>query len=287
MKKKLFLGALFGILLVGLAACNQVPVQKNEDSKIIVAVTIVPQETFIQEIAGDSVKVITMVPPGSSPETYEPTPQQMVEFSKASTYFAIGIAVEETKVLPHIGAIPVVDLAAAVREVYPDRMFDAEERDEHIWLSPKRAKVMVETMTEELIRLLPAKKEEFLKNRDSYLNKLSKVDEDLVEIFSKMSPKVFIVYHPAFGYIAEDYELEMVALEEEGKESTPQQLQSVVTLAKEQNIKAIFYQQEVDSRQATSFAAEIKGVAVQLSPLSADYIENLKVMASAIAEVRK
>ena len=287
MKKKLFLGALFGILLVGLAACNQVPVQKNEDSKIIVAVTIVPQEAFIQEIAGDSVKVITMVPPGSSPETYEPTPQQMVEFSKASTYFAIGIAVEETKVLPHIGAIPVVDLAAAVREVYPDRMFDAEERDEHIWLSPKRAKVMVETMTEELIRLLPAKKEEFLKNRDSYLNKLSKVDEDLVEIFSKMSPKVFIVYHPAFGYIAEDYELEMVALEEEGKESTPQQLQSVVTLAKEQNIKAIFYQQEVDSRQATSFAAEIKGVAVQLSPLSADYIENLKVMASAIAEVRK
>lgn len=287
MKKKIFLGVLLGFLLVGLAACNQVPTQKNEDRKMIVAVTIVPQKTFVQEIAGDSVQIITMVPPGSSPETYEPTPQQMVEFSKASTYFAIGIAVEETKVLPNIGAIPVVNLAAAVRKVYPDRMFDADERDEHIWLSPKRVKIMVETITEELIRLLPAKKAEFLKNRDAYLSKLSKADEDLVEIFSKMTPKVFIVYHPAFGYIAEDYDLEMVALEAEGKESTPQQLQSVVELARKQNLKAIFYQQEVDSRQATSFAAEIKGVAVQLSPLSADYIENLKSMARAIAEVRK
>jgi len=287
MKKKLLWNILLTALLMVLAACNQVPVQKNQDIKPIVAVTIVPQETFIKEIAGDFVEIITMVPPGSSPETYEPTPQQMVEFTKASTYFAIGIAVEETKVLPHIGKIPIIDLAEAVREEYPDRMFDAGERDEHIWLSPKRVKIMVEAMTEELIRLMPAKAEEFQKNSDAYLKKLSEVDEELVNIFSEMNPRIFIVYHPAFGYIAEDYELKMVALEDEGKESTPQQLQSVVELAKEQNVKAIFYQQEVDSRQATSFAEEIKGVAVQLSPLSAEYIENMKAMAKAIAEARK
>lgn len=287
MKKKFGFSVILVVLLMGLTACNQAPLAESQEAKPIVAVTIVPQATFVNAIAGDSVEIITMVPPGSSPETYEPTPQQMVEFSKAATYFAIGIAVEETKVLPSIGDIPVVDLAEAVREEYPDRMFDENERDEHIWLSPKRVKVMVQAMTEELVRLMPENKDAFQKNSQAYVALLDELDQELVDIFAEMSPKIFIVYHPAFGYIAEDYNLEMVALEEEGKESTPQQLQSVVDLAKEQALKSVFYQQEVDSRQATSFAEEIKGSAVQLSPLSAEYIENMKTMALAIAEAKK
>ena len=287
MKKKFGFSVILVVLLMGLTACNQAPLAESQEAIPIVAVTIVPQATFVNEIAGDSVEIITMVPPGSSPETYEPTPQQMVEFSKAATYFAIGIAVEETKVLPSIGDIPVVDLAEAVREEYPDRMFDENERDEHIWLSPKRVKVMVQAMTEELVRLMPENKDAFQKNSQAYVALLDELDQELVDNFAEMSPKIFIVYHPAFGYIAEDYNLEMVALEEEGKESTPQQLQSVVDLAKEQDLKSVFYQQEVDSRQATSFAEEIKGSAVQLSPLSAEYIENMKTMALAIAEAKK
>lgn len=287
MKKKFGFSVILVVMLMGLTACNQAPLAESQEAKPIVAVTIVPQATFVNAIAGDSVEIITMVPPGSSPETYEPTPQQMVEFSKAATYFAIGIAVEETKVLPSIGDIPVVDLAEAVREEYPDRMFDEGERDEHIWLSPKRVKVMVQAITEELVRLMPENKDAFQKNSQAYVALLDELDQELVDIFAEMSPKIFIVYHPAFGYIAEDYNLEMVALEEEGKESTPQQLQSVVDLAKEQALKSVFYQQEVDSRQATSFAEEIKGSAVQLSPLSAEYIENMKTMALAIAEAKK
>lgn len=287
MKKKFGFSVILVVLLMGLTACNQAPLAESQEAKPIVAVTIVPQATFVNAIAGDSVEIITMVPPGSSPETYEPTPQQMVEFSKAATYFAIGIAVEETKVLPSIGEIPVVDLAEAVRDEYPDRMFDEGERDEHIWLSPKRVKVMVQAITEELVRLMPENKDAFQKNSQAYVALLDELDQELVDIFAEMSPKIFIVYHPAFGYIAEDYNLEMVALEEEGKESTPQQLQSVVDLAKEQALKSVFYQQEVDSRQATSFAEEIKGSAVQLSPLSAEYIENMKTMALAIAEAKK
>lgn len=287
MKKKFGFSVILIVLLMGLTACNQAPSTDLPEAKLIVAVTIVPQATFVNAIAGDAVEIITMVPPGSSPETYEPTPQQMVEFSKAATYFAIGIAVEETKVFPSIGEIPVVDLAEAVREEYPDRMFDENERDEHIWLSPKRVKVMVQAMTEELVRLMPENKDTFEKNSQAYMERLDELDQELVDIFTEMSPKIFIVYHPAFGYIAEDYNLEMVALEEEGKESTPQQLQTVVDLAKEHNLKSVFYQQEVDSRQATSFAEEIKGSAVQLSPLSAEYIENMKTMALAIAEAKK
>jgi len=97
--------------------------------------------------------------------------------------------------------------------------------------------------------------------------------------------KKFIVYHPAFGYLADDYGLTMVALEQEGKEATPQQLEKIIDLAKKENIKAIFYQEEIDSSQSEAFAEEIGGKTIQLAPLAADYIGNLKNMAETMAEV--
>jgi zinc transport system substrate-binding protein len=97
--------------------------------------------------------------------------------------------------------------------------------------------------------------------------------------------KQFVVYHPAFGYFADDYGLTMVALEEEGKEATPQHLQDVIDFAKSENIKVIFYQAEIDSSQSAAFAEELGGKTMELSPLSGDYIENLKAMAGLMAEV--
>jgi zinc transport system substrate-binding protein len=77
----------------------------------------------------------------------------------------------------------------------------------------------------------------------------------------------------------------MYSLEEEGKEATPRHLADMIDLAKSENIKAIFYQEEIDSSQSKAFAEEIGGRTIQLSPLAADYLENLKAMAQLMAEV--
>ena len=79
----------------------------------------------------------------------------------------------------------------------------------------------------------------------------------------------------------------MIALEEEGKEATPQTFKEIVDLAKENDIKVIFYQAEVDSRQSEAFAEEIGGRTEQIAPLAPDYIENLEKMADTFAKVLK
>ena len=104
-------------------------------------------------------------------------------------------------------------------------------------------------------------------------------------VFDTIKNRKFIVFHPAFGYIAEDYSLTMYSLEHEGKEATPRHLQKMIDIAKAENIKAVFYQEEQDSSQSEAFAEEIGGKTIQLSPLSADYIENLRNMAELMAEV--
>ena len=88
-----------------------------------------------------------------------------------------------------------------------------------------------------------------------------------------------------FGYFAEDYSLTMYALEEGGKEPTPKKIAEMIEFAKENDYKVIFYQAEIDSSQTEAFANEIGGKAMQLDPLSPDYLNNLREMGQIFLEV--
>lgn len=255
------------------------------NEKPIIAVTIVPEQTFVKAVCGDLADVITMVPPGNSPENYEPSPKEMEKFSKASLYFSIGVPTEEANILPKAGNVKMISLQDEVASVYKDRAFASGGRDPHIWLSPKRVKVMIESIAREMCKFDEANKDTYTKNAEEYIKQLDELDKQISSDLDNVKSKKFIVYHPAFGYFADDYGLQMYALEQDGKEATPRHLQEMIDLAKKENIKAIFYQEEIDSSQSEAFAEEIGGKAIQLSPLAADYVGNLKKMAETMAEV--
>lgn len=291
MKNKKILHILSGFLFIlslgVLCGCSKFEKEEVDNSKPTIAVTIVPEKTLVEAVCKDLVHVVTLVPPGNSPESYEPSPSTMEQFHKSSLYFSIGVATEEVNILPNAEGIKVIPLQEEVAAVYADRTFDSGERDPHIWLSPKRAKVMVEVIQREMCSLDPANKDTYEKNAKAYIEQLEQLDEELNVTFQGIENKKFVVYHPAFGYLAEDYGLEMFALEEEGKEATAGRLQKMIDLAKAENIKVIFYQEEIDSRQSEAYAEEIGGKTIQLSPLAADYIENLKRMAETMVGVMK
>lgn len=292
-KRKIVIISVYLLIVANLfmlAGCgdNQTENNSKEQEKVtkpIVAVTIVPEKTFVEAVCGDLAEVITMVPPGSSPENYEPKPQEIEKFSKASVYFTIGVPTEEANILPNAGDVKIIALQDKVAEVYPDRTFESGERDPHIWLSPKRAKVMVAAIAEEMGKIDKENEKIYAKNADNYIKQLDKLDQDIAASLDDVKNRKFIVYHPAFGYIAEDYNLQMYALEEEGKESTIQHLKEMIDLAKKEKIKVIFYQEEIDSSQSEAFAEEIQGKTIQLEPLAADYINNLKHMTQTMVEV--
>lgn len=93
--KRTFLYILAALLAM---SCKNNSVQnKNEDDKPVITVTIEPLRYFTEAIAGDNFNVVSMVPKGSSPETYDPTPQQLVDLAKSKAYFRIGyIGFEQT-----------------------------------------------------------------------------------------------------------------------------------------------------------------------------------------------
>ena len=277
----LLITALF--VIASLFGCSKV---ENNDDKIIVAVSIVPQKTFVEAVCGDEVEVLVMIPPGYSPENYEPAPRDIEKFQASSIYFAIGVQAEDSNILPEINEydFPVVKLQDEVAKVYKDIDIDHGERDPHIWLSPKRVKVMVEIIADEMSLLDPDNGPIYRENAGKFLEELDKADSDIKKVLDGVETRKFIVFHPAFGYFADEYDLEMYALEEHGKEATAQRLREMIDFAKSEGIKTVFHQAETSARQALSFAEEIGGKTVELEPLAPDYIENLKAMAKLMSE---
>jgi zinc transport system substrate-binding protein len=274
-------------LLLALALCFTGVSALAEASKLTVAVTILPQKALVEGVAQGLADVLVIVPAGSSPGNYEPTPMEMEAFSKASVYFTIGVPTEEANILPSATDMTVVDLPTLVAAAYPDRTFPSGGRDPHIWLSPKRAIVMVNAIADTLAQVDAANADTYKANAQSYVAELTELDQYIAAAFDGMVSKAFIAYHPAYGYLADDYGLTMYSLEENGKEATPEKMMELVDLAKEKGLTTVFSQAEIDSKQPDAFAEEIGGTKVMLAPLAENYIENLTSMADAIAASAK
>jgi zinc transport system substrate-binding protein len=274
-------------LLLALTLCFTGVTALAEASKLTVAVTILPQKALVEGVAQGLADVVVIVPAGSSPGNYEPTPMEMEAFSKASVYFTIGVPTEAANILPAATDMTVINLPTLVAAAYPDRTFPSGGRDPHIWLSPKRAIVMVSAIADTLAQVDAANADTYKANAESYVAELTELDQYIAAAFDGMASKAFIAYHPAYGYLADDYGLTMYSLEENGKEATPEKMMELVDLAKEKGLTTVFSQAEIDSKQPDAFAEEIGGTKVMLAPLAENYIDNLKSMADAIAASAK
>ena len=276
--KKIFaliLSVITAFSLLCFTACKT-----NVNEKVL-AVSIEPIKTLVYNVVKDKFNITVAVPNGQSPETYEPTPKEIVALSIAKTYFSVGIPNEKINVLPELNC-SVIHLDEEVSKTYPDRFFQSGGRDPHIWLSIKRAIKMVEIIRDKVIELDAVNSAFYTENANTYISLLETTYEEVQNILNGANKKI-IVFHPSYGYFTDEFNLEMYALEKDGRELTPKELAEMVGFAKQNGITKIFYQAETDSASAVTFANEINGSAIKLYPLSADYIKNLKEMARAFA----
>lgn len=280
MRKSLIIVLTVLVLIFSFSGCAADRSQENSSKKTI-AVSIAPEVTFVEKVVGDKFNIITVIPAGASPETYEPSLAEMKKLSDAEVYFSIGVPAEENSILPLIDKKTLtVALHTKVAEAYADRTDDGG-RDPHIWLSPKRVKVIITEIAETFKEIDPENSDIYDTNAANYIKELDGLDSYIRSSLENKENRKFIAYHPAFGYFAEDYSLSMYALEEHGKETTAKRLAEMADLARKENIKVIFYQAEASRKQALAFAEEIDGTAVMLEPLAADYVKNLKTMTDA------
>jgi len=293
-------------LLIFFISCNKVADKDLNGNKIRVVVSILPQAEFVEKVGGDRVIVTVMIPPGASPHTYEPTPEQLKEVSRARMYAKVGSGIEfELEWLDKIAGLNkemyIVNCADGVRFITPEgsdggsaiyyennKSIESEgdyaRIDPHIWLSLKNAKIMSENIYKGLAKIDPVNREYYRENLDSFTAELDELDEEIMQMFESKKNKVIIVFHPNWTYFASDYGIRQIPIEEEGKEPTARHMKYVIDEALKYNIKKIFASPEFSAKSAEVLAREIGGSVILLSPLEKNYIENMRKTAMAFAE---
>ena len=280
--------AIFAVLLLAAATAGCTGPDRQDAGEVVVAVTIPPEEEFVERVGGDHVRVILRVPPGADPHTYEPPPGVLAEVAGADMYAAVGSGIEfelawRDKIAALNPEMLVVDCSRGVDLI---RAGDGEQggADPHIWTSPRNAKVMVGNIREGLIAVDPDNAEDYRRNADAYLEELDALDAEIAGALAESGVKTVMVYHSSWAYLARDYGFAEVPIESEGKEPSPQRIEHLIRQAEEEHIKVIFASPEHSTRNAEVIADAVGGRVVTVSPLEKDYIANMQHVASAFAE---
>ena len=280
------------ILCVILAGCKGTP-QKQADSgkasgtekpAVTVTVTISPYKYFVDQIAKGKVDVNVMVSNGNNPETYEPYAQQMMELSKSALYLKVGsIGFEQTwmkKLQDNAPDMKVIDTSVGIKPAKTP----GGNIDPHVWMSCSNARIIASNILKALCQLEPKNKAFFEKNYQSLLNIIDKRDSTIKESFKKDPDLVrkFVIYHPILTYFARDYQLEQLAIEEEGREPSASQLKSLIERARKEKIKFCLIQAEFANRNTTTFINESHTKPMDINPLQGDWNWAMQEAAAAV-----
>ena len=156
--------------------------------------------------------------------------------------------------------------------------------DPHVWLNPMLAITMARNISDALIDMDKANKDFYLENFQKLMNDLLAFDESAKNELAGLKNRKFVVYHPAWGYFAEHYDLEQISIERNGKEPKIDEMASTVKMIKDENIKVIFADPNRSQKSAQILASQTGAKVELLDPLGYNLLENLKIAVRAIKD---
>ena len=282
MKKLIYI-----LTLLVLSACNNT---SPKDERSLLTVTIEPLRYFTEAIGGDYFQVISMVPKGSNPESYDPAPQQLIDLSKSQAYFRIGyIGFEQSwmkKLEANAPNMKVFDTSKGIDLIQGEGHWHGDHFHEggvepHTWNSTKNASIIADNICQALCELDTEHQAYYKHRTDSLKQLIDQTDKEIRSLLEE-ADSTFLIYHPALSYFARDYGLKQISIEENGKEPSPAQLKNLIETCRKEKVHVIFVQQEFDQRNAQLIADELGVSIVSINPLSYDWREEMLHVAKAL-----
>lgn len=278
MKRILF----FILVVILLSACNN---QSKINENKTITVTILPQKYFVEQVAGSNFQVNVILPPGASPENYEPTPQQLNELNNSFIYFYVGhLGFEKSWMkkfsdnapdVAYVSCSKGIDLLVGGHENCGDEHNHKIGTDPHIWTSPENVKTMSRTIFNELATRFPKQADEFKANLEGFIQRIDSLDFYIRTSLSDSIQRDFMIFHPSLGYFARDYHLNQHSIEFEGKSPSAAHMKKMIDLICERKIKTIFVQQQFEKDKAQAIAHETDTRLVDVDPLSYDWMAEI------------
>ena len=281
-------------LLAVLTSCGGKKSSSSDEQRPLLTVSVEPLRFFAEAVGGDKFRVTSLVPEGSSPETYDPTPQQLIALGKSRAFLRVGYIGYELvwadKLRQNAPGVEFFDMSEGIdlirEEEHDDHSHEGHTHaagvEPHIWASVQNARVIANNVYRSLCAISPADKEYFRHRLDSLEQEINKVDE-AVKAYLSDGQSTFLIYHPALSYFARDYRLQQVSIEKGGKEPSPAYLRQLIELCRDKGVKVVFIQKEFDVRNAEVIAKELGVQVVTIHPLSSRWADEMLRIARALS----
>ena len=280
-----------------------------DGGRLQVAAGFYPYEFLAERVGGAGVDVTNLTKPGGEPHDLELTPQQVGALTETDlVVFSEGFQPAVDEAVEQQAADRAFDVLSAVelREGEAHEHEDEEHADEHgeehgdeagadphVWLDPQRLAAIGTALADRLAELDPDGAEGYRTRAQELGTELAALDDELRAGLETCERRQFVTSHDAFGYLADAYGLEQVAVAglSPEDEATPQRLAEVAAQAEESGVTTIFFEELVSPKVAESLAREVGATATVLSPLegapeAGDYVtamrDNLATLRTAL-----
>ncbi len=274
------------IFLIALAACGKA--KPSGLTKPLVLVSIAPYQHFAEKIGGEEIAVQSIVPQTANAHVFEPTPRQREALKEARIWFRIGEPFELSLIplFPKEGQI--VDLRDGIELLEFDDGHTCHDcshdnKDRHIWMSPKLAKLQALMIAETLKEAFPEKETLFEKNLEQLLSQLDALDTEIQLALRSLQNRSLLVSHPAFGYYCHEYGLRQLSVEQEGKDPRPKHLERLLDIVKNNPPTLSLAMPQHNNKGVQLIAKELKTRLRVIDPYSNDYFSMMRALTEMIA----
>ncbi len=257
-----------------------------DDDRFLVVTTVAPLRNIIEEVGGDRINVVALVPEGTNSHTFDPPPSAVGEIERADLIVINGLNLElPTLELAEANAdeeTPIVLLGN--RAVSPDEYvfdFSFPEADgnpnPHLWTAPHLAVEYAEIVLAALSEIDAEGADYYAANAERLIDRLWALDEAIAAATATIpeAHRKLITYHDSFPYFAPRYRLEVIGAIQPSdfSEPSPREVAELIEQIRDAGVPAIFGSEVFPSEVLNTIAAEAG--AVQVSTLSDDDLPGL------------
>lgn len=273
------------LLLTTTAACSR----REAAVGTVYAVSIEPQRWILEQLSDSAATIVTMLPAGSNPETFDPSVSLRARAEKATAYFGTGALPFEDK-FRQADDIPFFDTSAGIDRIYgthdhihahhgDDGHSHESEADPHFWTSVSGARQIAANMTAALKDLDPANAAAYDSRFNALAQRLDSLDRAIASRLAAVPSRTFAVWHPSLSYFARDYGLHQLTVGQEGKEMSARQMKDVIDEAVADSVRVFFFQRQYDAGRARTINDAIGSRMVTIDPLAYEWNEQLNLIA--------